>query len=108
MEFIHGTLALAAGHLGRPVEGSRGIDVDQLEQPCDLGPPFGAGAAGRNRFGDALPDRHPRIERRVGVLEDHLQGTVPAAGRNRLTVKHDPPAVDRRQADRGPGEGRLA
>ncbi len=30
-------------------------------------------------FGDARPDRHPRVERRVRVLEDHLHGTRAAA-----------------------------
>ena len=97
-------LTLAAGHLGRPVAGPRGIEVDQLEQPGDLGPPLGAGAAGRQRLGDALADRHPRVQRRVGVLEDHLQGTGPAAHRDRLAVEQDLAAVPRCEPDRGAGQ----
>ena len=101
-------LPLAAGQLGRPVAGPRRVEVDQLEQPGDLGAALGAGAAGRQRLGDALADRHPRVERRVRVLEDHLQRARPAARRDRLAVEQDLAAGHGRQADRGARQRGLA
>ena len=53
--------------------------------------------------------RHPRVERGVRVLEDHLQRA--AAGRgvgHRLAAEQDPAGVDGRQADRGAGQRGLA
>ncbi len=67
-------LALAAGELGRePVVVLR-VEADQLHDL--LHPAFAVGAAGDTVDGERVADDGPhpplRVERAVGVLEDHL------------------------------------
>ena len=102
-------LALAAGERRGQRPRPAGVEVDELEQPRDLGTALGARHARRDRLGDALADRHPRVERGVGVLEDHLQRAPPAAARGTGSPSSRiRPPCDRAQADRGAGQRRLA
>ena len=69
-------LALPAGQRGTPARGKRGIesDVDQHRRdvPCAFGSIHGR-AQRTQRLGDALCDRHGRIEAGEGILEHDLQ-----------------------------------
>ena len=56
-------LTLAAGELRRPVFGTRGVEVHQLEEPGNLGAATAAGDLRGKRLGDALTDRHAWVER---------------------------------------------
>ena len=101
-------LALPAGQLPRVGPLARRVDVDELEQPAHLRAPGRAPHPARDRLGHAVADRHPRVERGVRVLEDHLERPVPGALPQRLPVEQDRPARDRHQPDRRPRQRRLA
>lgn len=85
-------LPLPAGELAR-------VGMDQLRpEPHQIhefeDPVFSLWARNhavhRNRLGDHLPDGHPRVQRGVGILEDHLDPTPGRGGppcRNRSSVK---------------------
>ena len=92
------------------MRGAGRVEVDELEQPRDLGAPLGAGARPAACASAMLsPMRHPRVERGVRVLEDHLERPVPAARAGPAAPSSRMrPAVQRREADRGPGQRGLA
>ena len=87
-------LPLAAGELGRAGAGARRVEVDELEQP--LRPRLARSARdapGGIASAMLSPMRHPRVERGVGVLEDHLQRarSRPLVGTG-CAVEQDPAA----------------
>ncbi len=68
-------LSLAAGELVRVPVGEVGIESDRLEQLLD---PLGAlilrdQPVDLHRLRDDVADRHPGVQRGVGVLKDHLE-----------------------------------
>ena len=69
-------LALAAGELLRVLVGVRGSQPDQVQQLAHPGRAVAGGLVegrvGAPRLGDDVAGRHPRVERRERVLEDHL------------------------------------
>ena len=67
-------LALAARQLVRIAQRHVGIEADQLQQLGDARLDLGLGQdlVHVHRLGDDLADGHARIERGVGILEDHL------------------------------------
>ena len=83
-------LALAAAELVRIAPPQLGIEPDVREQ---LGDPRGAlglraDAMDDERLLDDRLDPHPRVERRVGVLEDHLHvRAAPRAARARSSAR---------------------
>ena len=73
-------LALAAGELLRVLVGGLGAEADEVEQAPH---PHVAVLAGlvhalvaAPRLGDDVARRHPRVQRRVGVLEHHLHAAA--------------------------------
>ena len=83
-----------------------------VEQVRDAGLPVDAPGHG---LGDRRADRHPRVQRRVRVLEDHLHpAAVAAGGATRLTgqdvmpVQEEAPGGGGLQARDDAGERRLA
>ena len=65
-------------------------------------------------LGDRIPDRHPRIERAVGILEDDLH-PFPQTAQILLVELEDVPALECRgacgrflQPENSPANGRLA
>ena len=76
-------LALAAGELVREARGPGSGQADEVEQFAAPGraPPrrVAAHAVRDQRLGEDLADRHARIERRIGVLEDHLHAPAQRA-----------------------------
>ena len=93
-------LALAAGELVRVAARRVVAQPDLREQLVDariaLGGRFGE-LVDHERLGDRRADRHPRVERRVRVLEDHLHV---AAHRAQLALRQprDVGAVERDRA----------
>ena len=90
----------------------------ETDQTQDLHHALGVRARGepvqRERLGERLPDRHPRIERRERVLEDDLHG-APLRAHRRLGQREDVFAVEVRvargrleQAQHQPARRRLA
>ena len=76
-------LALAAGEFMRVLAHLVGPQADAREQPRDA---LGAFWLRRDvvvakRLADDLAGIHPRIERRVGILKDHLQAAPARAHR---------------------------
>src|SRR3954453_23824128 len=68
-------LALPAGELVRVAIDEVGAEPDRVEQPLrGLAPRFPCPElVDDERLGNDVADRHPRIERRVGILEDDLE-----------------------------------
>src|SRR5690606_9441992 len=107
-------LALAAGELVRIALGGAGIEADEAEQLLRarqrLVPRH---AVGDRPLGDDLADLLARIQRGVGILEDHLD--VPPLGAQRLALEAgeieraeaDVAAVAVEQADETAADGRL-
>jgi len=66
------------------------------------------------RLLERVGDRHARVERSTGLLEDHLHGAahLPQPGapvvHERLAADLDGASADRREADDRPRDGRLA
>ena len=81
-------LALAAGELGREAVVVLGVEADELHQLLD--PLLALGAAGDavdgERVADDRADPAARVERAVGVLEDHLHLAAVAAASRRATA----------------------
>ncbi len=67
-------LSLAAGELVREAVRVLRAEADRPQQALDAQPTLLAAveAVDAERLGDDLAHRHPRVERRVGVLEDDL------------------------------------
>src|SRR5688572_25745063 len=67
-----------------------------------------------DRFGQRVEHRHPRIERRIGILEDHLEidplvADFPVRKRGELLAfEEDPPRRRPDDLHDGSAEGRLA
>ena len=105
-------LSLAAGELTRPPLGALRIDTDLAQQLGDA--PGIVDAIDPQRLRDDLRNRHPRIERRIGVLEHDLQLAphgAKLAGRQRLEIaafEHDRARGRRVQAEDDAAKGRLA
>jgi hypothetical protein len=100
-------LPLSAGEPARGVRCPVGVQVDELEEAGDLDgsrPPTEPVGQG---FCDALPDTHPRVQRRERILEDHLERPVTSLVPDGLSVEQDASAVQRREPDRRSGERRL-
>src|SRR5436305_1702750 len=110
------TLPLAARELVRVALREARIEAHLLEQGRDAS--LGVGPArdpmDRQRLGEHLAHRHPRVERTVGVLKYDLhsasqraQGPRPE-GDHVLTVDRDAPRVGLDQPEDGPPDGGLA
>ncbi len=103
-------LALAARELVRVAVAEGGPEADLGQEPLD--PPVGvAQPVDRHGLAQDAVDRVARVERAVGVLEDHLAELVEGLGpMRRLRRAGDPdgsrPAVV--EAGEGPQHGRLA
>ena len=73
-------LTLAAGELLRVLVGRLGAEADEVEQAADLHVAVLAALVhafvGAPRLGDDVAGRHPGVQRRVGVLEDHLHAAA--------------------------------
>jgi hypothetical protein len=67
-------LPLSAGELGREPDGGVRVEAHGRQQLTDPARPSRDLVHGQ-RLTDDLPDRQPRIERGVRILEDHLQVT---------------------------------
>ena len=67
-------LALAAGELVWVAAGVPGRQADEVHHPTDLLVTLGGGPdpVDPQALADAVDDRRPRVEARIGVLEDHL------------------------------------
>src|SRR4051794_13702896 len=92
-------LPLAAGELVRVADPVVGVEADGREQ---LAPPLAPlllrpDAVDLQRFADDPARRHPRVERRVRVLEDHLEPAPELAQLAALDVR-DVLAVERDRA----------
>ena len=110
------SLALTAGELVWIARRGVGGEADDLEQLPYLRPeaPAASEPVHAQRFADDPPDRVPRVERRVRILEHHLH---PLAQRPQLRLAEvcdvlaveDDRATGRLvQAQQGPPDGRLA
>src|SRR6185437_5211086 len=66
-----GELMRVAAHIGR-------VEADAAQQLVDIGGEFGAGddAVHRGRLANDVAHPHARVERGVGVLENHLDGEL--------------------------------
>ena len=100
-------LALAAAQMARVAAGDRGGQLDQLEQlghasRDGLARPHAVDAHG---LGEHRADLQPRVQRRVRILEDHLQRAPPLSvagvaldydlAARRLLHPHDQPSERR-------------
>ena len=71
-------------------------------------------AVDRERLGDDVADGHARVERRVGILEDHLhvrrrrRSSAPLSGRDVAALEADRARGRLDQAQYGAADGRLA
>ena len=112
-----GALALTTAHAARLAVRERPVQRDEVEQLTD--PPRDVARAAlpphRQHLGQRLPDRQPRIERIVVVLEDHRRvaaqcGQARRRGRCARSPPSNPtwPAGDRGQAEDGAGQRALA
>ena len=94
-------LPLAAGELVREAVRVLGREADRAQQLVDARRALLAAVAAvdAQRLGDDVADRHPRIERRVRILEDdlhlapHLAHLAPAETGDVAAVEDDRPAV---------------
>ena len=92
-----------------------GRQVDTLQQRRDAVASLGgrADAMDGQRLGDGGADRHARVERRIGVLEDHLRLAAQRLHRGRRPARHGV-AIDhhltreRDEAEHGLAGGRFA
>ena len=110
-------LALPAGQLVGIAPSVLGAEADVGQQRRDPIAPLAAGRADamhREHLGDRVGDRHARVERRVGVLEDDLDAFAQPAqlpgrcGQHVDAVEGDAPSWWPHQAQDGPRRGRLA
>ena len=108
-------LQLPSGQLPREHRPDGRVEGDEVEQPRRLGAALGPAqpAADGQCLHHRFADGHPRVERRVRVLEHHLDAPPPVAGGaipagDVLAVQRDRSAGERRQSDDGPGQRRLA
>ena len=92
-------LPLAAGELVRVAVREARVEADDVEQLADPGGPVAAAAdpVHDQRLADDVADRHPRVERRVRVLEDdlHVAPRTPeilAPERRQLRALEDAPS----------------
>jgi hypothetical protein len=108
--------AIAAGELARLAGGEAVRELDQPEQPRDERRLVLAARAlvDPARFVQRRPDGHPRVERGIGVLEDHLH-PPPQLPQLLALVLADVDAVDQDispigldKPDQAAGERRLA
>ena len=110
-------LALAAAELVRVAVGRAGRQADQVEQLGDPRPLLArcrATRRSRSAVGELRADRAARVQRRVRVLEDHLQAHGSRGRARRVERRHrraledDRARARRHQADDRAGERRLA
>ena len=108
-------LALAAGELVRVAVRVGGVEADGAHQGADALLAFGARAhaVDLGALGDDLAHGHARVERGIGVLEDHLhpagEGAAGAAGGgDRGVLEDDLAGGGRVDAHDGAAEGGLA
>ena len=110
-------LALAAGEFVRVFEGSGGAEADAFHESGDAGAEGGLvelAAAGGDGFGEGAEDGEARVERGVGVLEDHLEvepcepegGGV--EGGEVAVFEEDPAGGERLELHDGAAEGGFA